>query len=141
MDRGDVVDALAQLSWHVQFLIGAAATAEGISSSQLRLLGILRDREPEMLELARFLHLDKSSVSGLVGRAEVRGLVERVPLASDGRRVAVRLTAAGRAAAATLEAEVQQQLAPLIEAMTEREQSDLVRVVAENVPALPAARR
>jgi DNA-binding MarR family transcriptional regulator len=137
MDRGDVVDALAQLSWHVQARIGDAAATEGISLSQLRLLGILRDREPEMLELARFLHLDKSSVSGLVGRAESRGLVERAPLASDGRRVAVRLMTAGRDLAVRLEAEVAEQLAPLIDAMSERERAELVRLVADNVPSLP----
>ena len=82
------MDALAQLSWHVQSSIGDAAAVHGISLSQLRLLGILRDREPEMLALARYLRLDKSSVSGLVARAEVRGLVERTALATDGRRVA-----------------------------------------------------
>ena len=134
MDRGDVVDALAQLSWHVQSSIGDAAAAHGISTSQLRLLGILRDREPEMLALARYLRLDKSSVSGLVARAESRGLVERTPLASDGRRVAVRLTASGRALAADLEAEVQSQLAPLIDGMSGAEQSALVALVAARIP-------
>ncbi|HEY4226131.1 MAG TPA: MarR family transcriptional regulator [Pseudolysinimonas sp.] len=141
MDRGDVVDALAQLSWHVQSRIGDAAAAAGVSLSQLRLLGILRDREPEMLELARFLQLDKSSVSGLVGRAEIRGLVERMPLPSDGRRVAVRLTASGRALAAGLESAVEEQLAALIDAMSDRDQVELVQLVTENVPTLPPSRR
>ena len=63
MDRGDVVDALAQLSWHVQSSMGDAAAARGVSVSQLRLLGILRDREPEMLALARYLRLDKDSTA------------------------------------------------------------------------------
>ena len=134
MDRGDVVDALAQLSWHVQSSIGDAAAARGVSLSQLRLLGILRDREPEMLALARYLRLDKSSVSGLVARAESRGLVERIPLASDGRRVSVRLTASGRALAAELEADVQRELAPLIDAMSESEQSAFVALVAARTP-------
>jgi DNA-binding MarR family transcriptional regulator len=134
MNRGDVVDALAQLSWHVQSSIGDAAAAHGISISQLRLLGILRDREPEMLALARYLRLDKSSVSGLVSRAESRGVVERIPLASDGRRVAVRLTASGRALAAELEADVQKQLAPIIDAMSDDEQSAFVALVTARTP-------
>ena len=134
MNRGEVVDALAQLSWHVQSSIGDAAAAHGISTSQLRLLGILRDRQPEMLALARYLRLDKSSVSGLVSRAESRGLLERIPLASDGRRVAVRLTASGRALAAELEADVQKQLAPLIDAMSDDEQSAFVSLVASRTP-------
>ena len=134
MNRGEVVDALAQLSWHVQSSIGDAAAAHGISASQLRLLGILRDRQPEMLALARYLRLDKSSVSGLVTRAESRGLVERIPLANDGRRVAVRLTAAGRALDAELEADVQTQLAPLIDAMSGAEQSAFVALVTARTP-------
>jgi DNA-binding MarR family transcriptional regulator len=65
--------------------------------TQTRLLGVLRDREPTMQELTRLLELDKSSVSGLVDRAQRRGLVARVPSPSDGRAVLVRLTAEGRA--------------------------------------------
>ncbi len=130
------MDALAQLSWHVQARIAAAAAARGVSSSQLRLLGILRGREPEMLALARHLSLDKSSVSGLVARAESRGLVERIPLASDGRRVAVRLTASGRALAVDLEADVQRELALLIDGMAADEQARLIALVAAQVPRL-----
>ena len=134
MNRGDVVDALAQLSWHVQSSIGDAAAARGVSLTQLRLLGILRDRQPEMLALARYLRLDKSSVSGLVTRAESRGLVERIPLANDGRRVAVRLTAIGRALAVELEADVEKHLAPLIDGMSDAQRSALVALVATSTP-------
>ncbi len=130
MGRGDVVDALAQLSWHVQSRIGAAAAQRGISTSQLRLLGILRDREPEMLELARHLGLDKSSVSGLVDRAESRGLVERVPGEGDRRKIAVRLTASGRSLATDLERDVQERLGPTIDAMSAAQRDGLVSLVS-----------
>jgi DNA-binding MarR family transcriptional regulator len=43
-----------------------------LSIPATRLLGVLRDREPTMLELAQLLELDKSSVTGLVDRAERR---------------------------------------------------------------------
>ena len=46
---------------------------------------MLRDRTPAMNELARLLGLDKSSISGLVDRAERRGLVIRIPSAEDKR--------------------------------------------------------
>ena len=49
-----------------------------------------------MNELARLLDLDKSSVTGLVDRAERRGLVERAPSTADRRAVLVRLTDEGR---------------------------------------------
>jgi DNA-binding MarR family transcriptional regulator len=52
-----------------------------------------------MLELARYLNLEKSSVSGLVDRAAQRGLVQRSPGTKDGRAVHVSITPAGRAIA------------------------------------------
>jgi DNA-binding MarR family transcriptional regulator len=134
MERGELVDALAQLSWHVQGQIAEAAAARGVSASLLRLLGILRDREPEMLELARHLQLDKSSVTGLVARAEGRGLVERAPGAGDRRTVIVRLTGEGRALAGELEREVQSRLGIVIDAMSARAQADLVAIVDTAVP-------
>jgi len=131
---GDVVDALAQLSWHVQAQITDAASAYGVSSSLLRLLGILRDREPEMLELARHLQLDKSSVTGLVARAEARGLVERAAGTSDRRTVVVRLTDSGRDLAVALEADVQERLGVVIDGMSAGARRDLVTLVDSAVP-------
>jgi DNA-binding MarR family transcriptional regulator len=136
MDDSKVVDALAQLSWHVQARIGDAAAEHGISASQLRLLGILRDRKPEMQALASYLRLDKSSVTGLVARAEARGLVERVPGETDRRRVTVRLTAAGHAVAGEVEAAVYEALAPTLTAMPVSEREALVRLVTAVVPSL-----
>src|SRR5215468_12350418 len=93
------VDGLAQLSFLIQGLLERQAAGHDLSIIQTRLLGILRDRTPTMNELARLLGLDKSSVSGLVDRAERRGLVERVPSEDDRRVVQVRLTRAGRSLA------------------------------------------
>jgi DNA-binding MarR family transcriptional regulator len=92
-----LVDALAQLTFAVQGTLGRIAAANGLSIVQTRLLGILRDREPTIKELAAFLQLDKSSVTGLVDRAQERGLVRRTASALDRRSVHVRITAAGRA--------------------------------------------
>jgi MarR family transcriptional regulator, lower aerobic nicotinate degradation pathway regulator len=96
--EGDLglVDALAQLSFAVQGALGRIAAEHDLSIVQARLLGILRDRSPTIMELARFLQLDKSSVTGLVDRAQERGLVRRVDSTVDRRSVQVTLTAAGR---------------------------------------------
>jgi DNA-binding MarR family transcriptional regulator len=91
-----IVDALAQLSFVVQGTLAKRAAAHDLSLIQTRLLGVLRDREPTMQELARLLELDKSSVSGLVHRAEKRGLVRRTPSTDDRRAIRVTLTASGR---------------------------------------------
>ena len=90
------VDGLAQLSFVVQSMLERRAAERDLSMIQTRLLGVLRDRRPTMNELGRLLGLDKSSVSGLVERAERRGLVARSPSPTDGRVVLVSLTDAGR---------------------------------------------
>jgi DNA-binding MarR family transcriptional regulator len=124
------VDGLAQLSFVVQGLLERRAAEHDLSIIQTRLLGVLRDRKPTMQELARFLGLDKSSVTGLVDRAERRGLVARVPSATDRRAVLVSLTDHGRslvsAAAAGFEADV----SALLSRLPPRERETLARAVS-----------
>jgi MarR family transcriptional regulator, lower aerobic nicotinate degradation pathway regulator len=94
------VDALVQLSFLIHGMLERVAADHGLSITQTRMLGILRDRRPSMNELAKLLSLDKSSVSGLVDRAERRDLVERAPAAADRRSIVVSLTGNGRAVVA-----------------------------------------
>src|SRR3984885_5325366 len=99
------VDGLAQLSFLITGMLERRAAEHDLSIAATRLLGVLRDREPTMNELARLLDLDKSSVTGLGDRAERRGLAGRPPSPADRRAVLVRLTDEGRSlvsAAATL---------------------------------------
>jgi DNA-binding MarR family transcriptional regulator len=125
-----LVDGLAQLSFLIQGLLERRAAEHDLSIIQTRLLGVLRDRTPTMNELARFLGLDKSSVTGLVDRAERRGLVARVPSATDRRAVLVSLTAVGRSfvsqAAAAFEADV----SALLSRLPPRERETLSRIVS-----------
>ena len=71
----ELLDALVQTSFTVMAMLEPVAAEHDLSLTQLALLAILRDREPTMAELAGYLGLDRSSVSGLVDRAEKRGLV------------------------------------------------------------------
>jgi MarR family transcriptional regulator, lower aerobic nicotinate degradation pathway regulator len=91
-----LADGLAQLTFVVQGTLTEIATTHDLSITQTRLLGILRDCVPTISELAHYMRLDKSSVTGLVDRAEERGLVTRVPSETDGRSVHVTISAAGR---------------------------------------------
>jgi DNA-binding MarR family transcriptional regulator len=90
------VDGLVQLSFLVQNTLARVAGEYELSMTQLRLLGILRDRAPGMQELAAAMALDKSSITGLIDRAERRGLVRRVNGSKDRRAVQVVLTERGR---------------------------------------------
>ena len=85
------------------------------------MLGILRDREPGMFELATFLGLDKSSVTGLVTRAEGRGLVRRSGREDDRRAVRVALTADGRKLVGTVAKRVARELAKVVAALDDVE--------------------
>ena len=85
-----------------------------VSMIQTRLLGVLRDRRPTMNELAQLLSLDKSSVTGLVDRAEGRGLVLRVPSEADRRVIRVSLTDVGRALALDVASRFEQDVATLL---------------------------
>jgi len=91
-----LVDGLAQLSFLVYNALADIAGQHDLSIIQVRLLGILRDRKPTMNALGRHLGLDKSSVSGLVDRAQRRGLVDRTVSATDRRAFQVSITGPGR---------------------------------------------
>jgi DNA-binding MarR family transcriptional regulator len=126
LDLG-LVDGVVQLTFSVHEILSSTAAEFDLSITQMRMLGVLRDRTPSMLELARFLSLEKSSVTGLVDRAEQRGLVARARGSADGRAVHVTLTAAGHAAAERLLHQVTARLAGLLETLTERERSQLAK--------------
>jgi MarR family transcriptional regulator, lower aerobic nicotinate degradation pathway regulator len=89
-------DGLAQLCFLIYYALERRAAEHDLSIAQTRLLGVLRDRKPTMNELAKVLLLDKSSITGLVDRAERRGLVVRMPSTADRRVVLVGLTDEGR---------------------------------------------
>ena len=128
---GEFVDALVQLSFAVQSVISEVGSRHDLSVIQARLLGILRDREPAMAELARFLMLDKSSITGLVDRAERRGLVRRTASPRDGRSVHVQLTDEGRQLATACAAEVRRHVTWLSRGMTDAERRRLTALVSQ----------
>ena len=126
----NLIDALVQLSFQVQAVLARAASAHDLSLVQLRLLGVLRDHEPGTLELARHLGLDKSSVTGLVDRAERRGLVQRRPAAQDGRAIRVSATARGRQLTAEVAVEVEREIRALTAGLSAMEQKRLISLAA-----------
>ncbi|MFJ3490753.1 MarR family winged helix-turn-helix transcriptional regulator [Leifsonia aquatica] len=109
-----LVDALVQTSFVVTGVLTRVAAERDLSLTQLRMLGVLRDRRPRMAQLAALLGLDKSTISGLIERAERRGLVRRVPSADDARAVEVEATADGLALARDGAEQVGRALQPLL---------------------------
>jgi DNA-binding MarR family transcriptional regulator len=124
------VDGLAQLSFVVQRLLERRAAEHDLSITQTRLLGVLRDRKPTMQELAKLLGLDKSSVTGLVERAERRGLVARAASPADGRAVLVSLTRQGRSFISRASVEFEADVAGLLERLPRPDRRALSELVS-----------
>jgi hypothetical protein len=76
-------------------------------------------------DLAAYLGLEKSTMSGLIDRAEKRGILSRLPSETDGRAVDVTLTPAGRALADRIHARVRAGLSPMTGGLTAAERAHL----------------
>jgi DNA-binding MarR family transcriptional regulator len=124
-DGYGLVDALVQAAFATMAVLNRAAADNDLSLTQLRAGGILRDRRLRMTELAGYLGLEKSTLSGLVDRAEKRGILERAPSADDGRAVDVFLTPAGAELANRIHASVREALSPMTSELTPAEQRRL----------------
>ena len=111
----DLRDGLVQVSFAVIAVLSRVAAEQDLSLTQLRVLGILRDRQPTMAELATHLGLERSTVSGLIDRAVQRGLVRKTADRADGRSVRVSLTAEARRLASGVSADIGELMAPMTE--------------------------
>ena len=124
-----LTDTLAQSSFVVMGVLTRIAAEHDLSLTLMRVLGILRDRRPRMAELATFLGLEKSTMSGLVDRAERRGLLNRAKNADDSRAVDVFLTAAGLKLAEQVHADVRRGLASATDRLNESERRSLASLL------------
>ena len=125
----ELIEALARVSLRVQGEFERSAATHGVSTVQARLLEILRGRAPTINELAGLLALDKSSTSGLVDRAQRRGLVRRVPSQLDRRSVRVRLTDQGRVLAEDLADQVSRNMRALLDQAPAEEHAALTTLL------------
>ncbi|MEU4543457.1 MarR family winged helix-turn-helix transcriptional regulator [Nonomuraea dietziae] len=108
----DALDALVRTTFEVAGVLTRIGGEHDLSLTQLRVLGILRDRRARITELAAYLGLDKSTMSGLIDRAQRRGLLTRGKNPYDGRVVEVYMTPAGLELAKRVEDDIRRALAP-----------------------------
>jgi DNA-binding MarR family transcriptional regulator len=106
----------------------------------MRMLLVLRDREIGMLELSRILELEKSSVTGLVDRAERRELVQRVAVPGNRRAVRVILTPRGHALARVVFADITAQITELVGGLSAAQQHRLAQLASGLIYSDAAAR-
>ncbi|MGP3965508.1 MarR family winged helix-turn-helix transcriptional regulator [Nonomuraea sp. 3N208] len=88
-------EALVRLAHLVQEVFDEVAKEHDLTPQQAQLLCLLIDGPVGMTELTRALHLEKSSLTGLVDRAGKRGLVARVRDSNDRRACRIVLTREG----------------------------------------------
>jgi DNA-binding MarR family transcriptional regulator len=129
------VDGLAQLSFLVSGLLERRTAEHDLSLIQIRLLGVLRDRTPTINQLAALLNLDKSSVSGLVDRAQRRGLVARVPATTDRRSVLVSLTDEGRTLASAVASAFEDDVSTMLDRLPPGDRRTLTTLVSRLLDA------
>ncbi|MEV5413129.1 MarR family transcriptional regulator [Thermopolyspora sp. NPDC052614] len=122
-------EALVRGSYRVMGILTRLGAEHDLSLSLLRVLGILRDRRLRVSDLADRLGLDKSTMSGLVDRAERRGLLARGKNPEDGRAVDVYATPAGRELAARLHTRFRRALKPSFDRFTPERRAELVRLL------------
>lgn len=117
-----LIDALVPAAFVTMAALNKIGADNDLSLTLIRVLGILWDRRPRMAELADHLGLKKSTMTGLIDRAEQRGLVARAPNAEDDRAIDVFLTRKGAALVERLRAQGLQALAPLTERLNASDQ-------------------
>src|SRR5919106_1256567 len=110
----DDADGLVQLARLVQSAFARIADRHGLTPVQARMLCVLAQGPRGMTDLARCCGVEKAALTGLVDRAERRGLAERAPVPGDRRALRVSLTEAGRRSAAAFHAEVTAELSQLL---------------------------
>ncbi|MEK3685981.1 MarR family winged helix-turn-helix transcriptional regulator [Paenibacillus sp. FSL R10-2736] len=141
LDDLSIVDSLVQLSFLIQNILARIGAEHDLSIIQIRLLGILRDREPGMLQLAKHLGLDKSSITGLVDRAQRRGLVERTVSPADKRGFNVRATAAGWQIIHEVGEQIERQITEVTAGLTEAERAQTIALASKILVTAPGASR
>jgi DNA-binding MarR family transcriptional regulator len=117
--------ALIRLSTAVQSVFHDLSREHDLTPQQAILMCQLIERPVGMAELAMLLHIEKSTLTGLVDRAERRGLVCRAPDPEDRRAVRVDLTPRGRKAVTDFQDEVTRTLTKHVEHLPARTRQNL----------------
>src|SRR5580693_1571142 len=136
----DVAGRLLQLTTLVQGIYACVSERHDLTPVQARLLCVLLDGPRGMAELAHCFGVEKAAVTGLMDRAESRGLARRSPVPGDRRALQATLTDAGRRAAAAFHAEVGAELSRLVSSLTPDDREHFRRIMAEIIASCPTSR-
>lgn len=141
----DVATGLVQLTALVQGIYARVSGRHGLTPVQAKLLCVLLDGPRGMAELAHCFGVEKAALTGLMDRAERRGLARRSPAPDDRRALRATLTDAGHRAATAFHAEVSAELShltsPLADDDREHFRSTMAEIIARCTTAPAPDRR
>lgn len=138
--RLDAADGLIRLSRLVQDIHARISERHDLTPVQAKLLCVLVFGPRGMAELAQCFGVEKAALTGLVDRAERRGLVRRSPVPGDRRALRVTLTTTGRQAASAFHAEATEELNHLLSPLAPRDREDFRSTLAKIIAACRQSR-
>lgn len=135
----DVVAGLIQLSGMVQEIYARVSERHDLTPAQARLLCVLLPGPRGMADLAQCFGVEKAALTGLMDRAERRGLAQRTAVPGDRRALHATLTDAGRRAAIAFHADVGTEVGRLAEALDPADHAHFRGMLAEIVTTCRSA--
>ena len=132
-ESAGLATALIRLCFVVQRSFGDASRRQGLTPQHAQLLGVLARGPVGMAELGEALNLEKSSLTGLIDRAEARALVARVRDDSDRRTCRVALTESGAELVVRFRDDVSRELNALAADLPEGTRDDLTAGIWEMI--------
>jgi DNA-binding MarR family transcriptional regulator len=127
-------DRLIALSLVIQRRYAQICADHDLTPAQAQLLCTVKDQPRCMADLTASLGVAKNALSQLVDRTERRGLVRRAYTAQDRRMILVTVTAAGKAAAEAVHADVDARLPDVAGALTDDDRGELLRLASAIAP-------
>jgi DNA-binding MarR family transcriptional regulator len=127
----DVATGLVQLTGLVQGIYARVSERHELTPVQAKLLCVLLDGPRGMAELAQCFGVEKAALTGLMDRAERRGLAQRSPVPGDRRALQVTLTDAGHRAAVGFHAEVSAEVSRLVSVLAPHDREHFRSTMAE----------
>jgi DNA-binding MarR family transcriptional regulator len=127
----DAADGLIQLCRLVRGIHARISDRHDLTPVQARLICVLAFGPRGMAELAQCFGVERATLTGLVDRAEQRGLVMRSAVPGDRRALHVTLTDTGRRAATAFHAEATEELNQLLSSLPSRDREQFRRSIVK----------
>lgn len=137
----DLAAGLVQLTSLVQGIYARVSERHDLTPVQAKLLCVLLAGPRGMAELAQIFGVEKAALTGLMDRAERRGLAQRSAVPGDRRALRVTLTDPGRQAAIAFHAEVSAELDRLVSPLAPKDREHFRSTAAEIVARCRLASR